>query len=47
VLTYAYVEPALENLSAAQRQLLRVGPENAHAIQAKLRELAAQLDLSI
>ncbi len=38
-LTYAFVDDRLETLSAAQRQLLRMGPRNARAVQAKLREL--------
>ncbi len=38
-LTYAFVDDRLETLSAAQRQLLRMGPHNARAVQAKLREL--------
>jgi hypothetical protein len=40
MLTYAYTNPAFEGLSHAQRQLLRMGPENAQKVQAKLRELA-------
>jgi hypothetical protein len=36
---YAYAEDRLERLSGAQKQLLRMGPGNAHAVQAKLREL--------
>ena len=42
---YAYADPELENLSAAQKHLLRAGPENVRRIQAKLRELRRQLDL--
>jgi len=40
MLTYAFSDPAIERLSDAQRQLLRMGPENARKVQAKLRELA-------
>ena len=42
---FAYAEPALEGRSAAQRQLLRMGPRNAQRVQAKLRELAPALGL--
>jgi Protein of unknown function (DUF3014) len=43
VVTYVYVDESLENLSAAQRQLLRMGPDNAMLIKAKLRDLQAAL----
>jgi hypothetical protein len=36
---YAYKDSKLEQLSAAQTQLLRMGPENARAIQAWLKKL--------
>lgn len=36
---YEYADPALESLSAGQKQLIRMGPENAAAVKAKLREL--------
>ena len=42
---YAYVDPRLESLSAAQKQLLRMGPENVRTIQAKLREIALALGI--
>jgi hypothetical protein len=42
---YAYVDPNLESLSAAQKQLLRMGPENVRTVQAKLREVAAALGI--
>jgi hypothetical protein len=38
-LVYAYQDPKLEQLSAAQKHLLRMGPENARALQAWLRKL--------
>jgi hypothetical protein len=41
--TYAFVNPRLEALSPAQKQLLRMGPENARAVKAKLREIAIAL----
>ncbi len=42
-LTYAFADPALEALTDAQRQLLRMGPRNVRVIQDKLRELRATL----
>jgi hypothetical protein len=43
VLTYVYTDESLEALSGAQRQLLRMGPDNVLLIKAKLRELKAAL----
>jgi hypothetical protein len=43
VLTYVYTDPSLEGLSSAQRQLLRMGPDNVLLIKAKLREIKAEL----
>jgi hypothetical protein len=43
VVTWVYVDPSLEGLSGAQRQLLRMGPDNVLLIKAKLRELKAAL----
>ena len=37
---YAFRDPALEGLTPAQKQLLRMGPRNARIVQAKLREIA-------
>jgi DUF3014 family protein len=42
---YAYSAPELEQLSAAQKHLLRMGPTNARALQAKLRELREAMGL--
>jgi hypothetical protein len=42
---YAYVDPELERLTAAQKHLLRMGPANARVVQTKLRELRAALGL--
>ena len=42
---YAFADPKLEGLSRAQKQLLRMGPENVRAIQGKLREIAAVLGI--
>ncbi|MCG2634805.1 MAG: DUF3014 domain-containing protein [Gammaproteobacteria bacterium] len=44
---YAYADPALEGLSAAQKQLLRMGPENAEAVKRQLRALAAAIGLEL
>ncbi|MFT4719930.1 MAG: hypothetical protein ACI9SB_001098 [Candidatus Azotimanducaceae bacterium] len=43
VVMYLYADPLLENLSPAQKQLMRMGPNNTHAIQAKLGDLAREL----
>jgi hypothetical protein len=43
VLSYVMLDPKLENLSEAQKHLLRMGPENVEAIQKKLREMALAL----
>ncbi|MBZ4422034.1 DUF3014 domain-containing protein [Myxococcus sp. RHSTA-1-4] len=42
---YAYASPELEGLSAAQKHLLRMGPQNMRIIQGKLRELQSALGL--
>ena len=41
--TYAFEDPALEGLSSAQRQLLRMGPRNVRRAQQKLQELKSLL----
>jgi hypothetical protein len=38
---YTYADPALESRTAGQKLLIRMGPENAKAIKAKLTELRA------
>ena len=43
---FAYADGRLERLSAAQKQLLRMGPRNTRLIQEKLRELAVALGIS-
>jgi hypothetical protein len=43
VVNYIMIDSALEGLSDAQKHLLRMGPENVGAVQAKLREMAAAL----
>jgi hypothetical protein len=40
---YRYADERLEKLSAGQKLLLRMGPENAARIKAKLREIRAAL----
>jgi hypothetical protein len=40
---FRWADPALEALSAAQKQLLRTGPRNVKLVQAKLRELQSSL----
>ncbi|MBN9685717.1 MULTISPECIES: DUF3014 domain-containing protein [unclassified Corallococcus] len=42
---YVYADPNLEALGAAEKHLLRMGPENMRKVQAKLTELAAGLGL--
>jgi lysophospholipid acyltransferase (LPLAT)-like uncharacterized protein len=43
VLSYHYADPRLENLSEAQKQLLRMGPDNERRVQGELRKLARAL----
>lgn len=45
VQNYIMVDPVLEGLSDAQKHLLRMGPENVGAVQAKLREMAGALGI--
>jgi hypothetical protein len=40
---YRYADERLEKLSAGQKLLLRMGPENAAVIKSKLREIQAEL----
>jgi len=42
---YAFADPRLESLPAAQKQLLRMGPTNARRIQASLRRIALALGI--
>ncbi len=46
VLSYAMTDPALEGLSPAQKQLLRLGPDGVRAVHGKIRELAAALGVA-
>jgi hypothetical protein len=43
IVNYTFDDPDLEKLSPAQKHLLRMGPENMRAIQAKLQEMAQAL----
>jgi len=43
VRSYHYADPALEDLSAAQKQLMRMGPRNERIIKDKLREILKAL----
>ena len=42
-IVFGFADPKLEGLTAAQKQLLRMGPQNVRRIQAKLREIADYL----
>jgi len=41
----AFADPQLQELSAAQKQLLRMGPQNVRTVQSKLREIATALGI--
>ncbi len=43
VMVYAFEDPGLEHLSAAQKHLVRMGPKNAEKIKAKLREILKEI----
>jgi hypothetical protein len=45
--SYAFQDAKLESLPAAQKHLVRMGPENTRRIQKKIRELARALDLKL
>lgn len=42
---YAYEDPRIEELTAAQKQLLRFGPQNVQLVQQALRNVAAALGI--
>jgi hypothetical protein len=42
---FAYAAPEIEGLTAAQKQLLRMGPDNVRTIQASLRAIAIALGI--
>jgi len=46
IISQAYLDPELEDLSGAQKQLLRLGPANASRVQRKLRELALAIGMA-
>ena len=41
--TYAFADPKLEALTPAQKQLVRMGPQNSAAIRARLREIREEM----
>jgi hypothetical protein len=43
---YTYADPDLESLSAGQKMLIRMGPENAAVVKEKLREIRAAVTSS-
>jgi hypothetical protein len=43
VKSYRFADPKLEKLAPAEKHLVRMGPENAKRVQAKLRELRTAL----
>ncbi|MGB1756443.1 MAG: DUF3014 domain-containing protein, partial [Pseudomonadales bacterium] len=43
VVMYEFEDPALERLSPAQKQMLRMGPDNTRRLQAKLSEVSRAL----
>jgi hypothetical protein len=44
---YGFADPALEGLTSAQKQLLRMGPRNERIIQSALRQIALALGIPI
>ena len=40
---YEFEDPELEDLSAGHKMMIRIGPENAAAVKAKLREIRQEL----
>ncbi|HJP51042.1 MAG TPA: DUF3014 domain-containing protein, partial [Pseudomonadales bacterium] len=43
VVMFEFEDQRLESLSAAQKQMIRMGPKNTGVIQAKLSEVALEL----
>jgi hypothetical protein len=43
---YAYADERLEDLTGAQKQLLRMGPRNVRIVKARLRQIALALGIS-
>jgi hypothetical protein len=46
IVSYEFVDPKLEGLSAAQKQLLRMGPRNINRVRQKLSEISMLLGLN-
>lgn len=44
VISYEFADPALEELTDPQKQLLRMGPTNVRRVQSKLRQLMALIE---
>jgi hypothetical protein len=44
-IVFGFGDPTLERLTPAQKQLLRMGPENVSVVQAKLRQIAVELGI--
>ena len=44
---FVYADPELEELPAAEKHLLRLGPDNARRVQGKLRDLARAIGLPV
>jgi len=44
--TYAYADPAFEKLAPAQKQLLRMGPDNVARIRERLQEIKLAIETS-
>jgi hypothetical protein len=44
-IVYGFEDPSLERMSGAQKQLLRMGPQNVRTVQGKLREIAPYLGI--
>ena len=42
---YAFADPRLQEMSAAQKQLFRMGPQNVRVVQGKLRDIALNLGI--
>ncbi len=47
VKSWRYADPRLEALTPAQKQLLRMGPDNVRKIKQKLREFAEAMNLAV
>jgi hypothetical protein len=47
VTAYEFRDPALEDLSPAAKQFLRLGPENLQRVQTKLRDLGRAIGLGV